>query len=358
MPSFKHILRSPFLYALASPILLSLAETPFDVGILRWVALVPLLILIDSPTQKRKRLFFIWLSFLLYITGQYSLVWSTLPFEWLRFESVWYARIALGFFFLLYPSLIALSALLFYYAHKKIYLFPILFIIVEYLRSIFFSALTLGAPSSVADNLSYGLLAYSVHGSEALLRLAPLLGIYGFSFFIATINTCIYALFKNKPFARTTIAAGTLLCIFFVGIEFFAFPTREKITGKIVPVISIERVVPARFTQIESYPLERALLYESRVREALREHPETELIILPENSQFIPSLARERDTSEEDVITDLLGKDTERMLVYGDYDYEEKQSRISFVSNLNPKTSHTSRGGSQNVSEAPHGSRK
>ena len=95
--------------------------------------------------------------------------------------------------------------------------------------------------------------------------------------------------------------------------------------------------MPARFTQIESYPLERALLYESRVREALREPPETELIILPENSQFIPSLARERDTSEEDVITDLLGKDTERMLVYGDYDYEEKQSRISFVSNLNPK---------------------
>jgi apolipoprotein N-acyltransferase len=165
---------SDLLLSLLGGTLLILSFPNFDLGILAWVALVPLLLAIDGKTPVEAYLltcfagvaFVLGMSYWIWIVPTFKLFAGVLAgFYIAQHLAVW----GLGVAFICRRTSLPLALVA-----------PCVWVAVEYLRS-HVSFLS----------LPWLLLGQSQHSSLALVQLSSLTGVYGLSFLIVLVNTAI-----------------------------------------------------------------------------------------------------------------------------------------------------------------------
>ena len=322
---------------ISSTFLLTVTQAPYQVTFLRWVALIPfLLVFVDPSFTPKKKIFLAWLLGFLFLLFQYVIFWDLLPLDWIGITNSFVGILVTFFLWVIFSLTLSLPFLLFYIARFSIYSFPLLWVLQEYVRSWFYSLVTLGDASVLGDHFSYGFLGYSAHTSPLLLTLAPYIGVYGLSFVITVINVCLLFLARKIFVRREYVWYGILvgLIIFFCFIEIFSF--REDppgVTDRVINVVALQGNNPFLFGYTEEYYLKIAHQYKDAIHEAISKYPETDLVIVPESSLLIETLAREAKKDLKGITEELLGKDRYRMIIYGNYDEENNRSVISIISN-------------------------
>ncbi len=254
--------------AVSSGSLYFLAFPPFHLYPLAWVALVPLLWALHERRPRQ--------AFLLgYLAG--ALAFAELFLWMLRFGIVpWIALWgSLAVFFGIF------SALFTWLGHRRstfwrLWLIPILWTAVEYLRSIG----PLGFP--------WGLLGLSQTSFPPALQVASFAGVYGVSFLIALINSVVFFLcaflWEGGPL-RQVASLVPPVAVIFLALS-FGFVTLERNPTQslpsMVPVAALQpNVPPLRKGDIQFVPEAMGLL-DQLTREAARRG--ASLIVFPESA--------------------------------------------------------------------------
>ncbi len=207
-----------FLLPILSGALLILANPPYDLGFLIWIALIPLFWFIFlKQISLKKALIGGFFAGVLFFGKLFSWFFATAPFEWLGITIkkdialvfcliiiIWVAQtIFLGLFFGIFSwitkKMAVLSATNFSprSAGRCLIIIPCLWIVFEYLRAWGFGIFWLGKETLFGPHWTFGNLAYALHGNSYLIQLADITGIYGISFLIVLVNVIFFFLIKQ-----------------------------------------------------------------------------------------------------------------------------------------------------------------
>ncbi len=328
-------IRKSLFFVLLSVTLLSLSLPPFDVGFLRYFALVPLLFCIaktENDVSRIRRGLWLWLFAFLFLLWQYADILYLHPLDWTGIDNQ-YASIftAAGLWFILAFCLsLAAFPLILPLSHRFFFLFPVLFVLWEYLRSFLYSIIVLGPDSLMADLWPFGFLGMSAHTSGGLLFFAPFVGIYGFSLFIALINLIVFYLLFGKPPLQKKMRMGVLafLIAFLGAVEWMPFPEPPPAdSGKSLRIIALNENNPVRFRYTNEYFLQTLPRRLDVLEEALSKHPDTQIVLFSENSQFLKTLETRASFTPEEIAGLLFEKQSApRLIIDGDYDREKHMS--------------------------------
>jgi apolipoprotein N-acyltransferase len=273
----------------------------------------------------------------LFLLWQYLWFWDLLPLDWVGIDSIFIAVVFVFVIWLLFSTIMALPFLLFYFLRFSIYLLPFIWVLTEYLRSWLYSILVLGPSSEIGDYFSYGFLGYSSHTSPLLLSLTPLLGVYGLSFIIALANLVLFLLItkwliSTKKY-RYLLFSVIFIILILVEIIPFHFVSEKDIESSTVNVVAIQGNNPVVLGYSSEYFMDIAGIYLASLGVALSEYPNTDIIVLPESSQFLRTISLVSGNDIKSLAGEILGSDRYRIIIYGDYDYERNLSIVSAVSN-------------------------
>ncbi|MCD5390640.1 apolipoprotein N-acyltransferase [candidate division NPL-UPA2 bacterium] len=306
-----------------SGVLLVLCFPKFDLEILAWVALVPLLLAIRDKGGKE--------AFILsYLSGA---IFFTGLLYWIATVTVYSKLVPLGLLILI--SYLALYFGLFglllsiqnqesriknqesrkghcFHSLRSLLVAPSLWVSLEFIRSHLFS----GFP--------WGLIGYSQHLNLPLIQICSLTGVYGVSFLIVLVNVaimeCLSAIsggklpgrftrfredslnrFRNLSLKGLIIGCHLLVAFFLLGGSLFYGKRvlREEMKGKSLKVAIVQGNIP----QEEKWDYERLedilAVYSKLTREASKEAPhlivwpETALPgYLPEDRQLLDKISR------------------------------------------------------------------
>lgn len=197
--------------AILSGLLLGLSFPPLKLGFLVYIALVPLLILVNRVKSYLQLLRFSYLSLLIFhIISLYWIGgWSSKTDPFMMIGSV--ALI------LVHPIFYWIPIVFYYFIRKHLgnktayFAFPFLWNSLEYLRSIdetAFPWLTLG------NTQSYYL---------PLIQVTSIIGVYGLSFLIVLINVLFYIAYKNFRYESFRFTLNKLSIIVIILISLFIY---------------------------------------------------------------------------------------------------------------------------------------
>jgi len=261
-------------FHLAAPLLagiiIILAFPPFEQGYLAWFALLPLLwaCMLATPTNAFKAGFLFGLPFTLYVN--YYLGFVLYPYLSTALATL--AMILLVLYISLFYGIFGFAANLAARQGRVWFTalaLPSLWLIVEYLRSLTF----------LAYNVGY--LGYTQWGYPSILNIASVFGYWGLPFVIVFFQTMIILFFLQKLRGRSLCGlSAVFVLILGLGLGLPAFQEVESkdeplhaalIQGNIQP----EQIVDRDRESILDY-------YLDLTRHALKEAPETELVVWPE----------------------------------------------------------------------------
>ncbi|MDH4228208.1 MAG: apolipoprotein N-acyltransferase [Nitrospirota bacterium] len=175
----------PLLLSLASGVLLGAAAPGVGPGLFAWFALVPLLLAVNGETSLRRTFLLGWgagtVAFLVSMGWVVQVMRTFGGLPWLLAAA---AALLLAAYLGLYLGAFALGVRL---VERRtpvpVALFaPLWWVALEYLRT------------SLLTGLPWNLLGLSAYGQIRTIQLADFGGIYAVSWFLATINLCLYAL--------------------------------------------------------------------------------------------------------------------------------------------------------------------
>lgn len=255
--------------------LLILIFPKFDLELVAWVALVPLLLSI-SMTDDRKTAFhsgFI-AGFIYFLGTTYWVVnsiyyYGHLPF----FLSV---MILLGMVVTL-SLYIGLFSFLYHFIFKNIPLpssliAPLLWTSIEFVRTYLLS----GFPWSS--------LGYSQYRSLPVIQIADVTGIYGISFLIVAVNGAIVDFFMFRKTKRMSLLLGPVLSIILLvvtlGYGFLAL--KESDAGKVIKISLVQGNIEQDMKWNQKYQREVFNAYLRLTRDSLSHNPD--IVIWPEAS--------------------------------------------------------------------------
>jgi apolipoprotein N-acyltransferase len=361
-----------------SAVLLSLAGPSLGFWPALPVALVPLFyFLSDSSFSVSKKIKATYLFGFLFLLWQYQFFWHLLPLDWIGLTNTTSSVFLVIFFWIFLsavnaiPSVILVIPFIKPSAHQRtkslgvreqwssvrdsapreilwylrLYrkirglargatlsskLSPLLFILLwpvsELARSFVYALLVLGNGAGVGDHFHFGFLAYAFSASNFFKSLAPWLGVFGLSL-IPSLGAVfiLYALRSSYPFRKTAF-----VFIFFCALYLFpSLPFNEE--GKRdVSVLAIQADNPVLFGYTDDYFKGVVVDYEKKIIDGLLAYPETDIILLPENTYFLTGLAERDGVFIETAAKKILGTKKERLLIYGDYN-KETRSAISVL---------------------------
>ncbi|MBW1679493.1 MAG: apolipoprotein N-acyltransferase, partial [Deltaproteobacteria bacterium] len=286
-PDNKMTLREVFL-ASVSGIILTLTFPKFNLSLLAWVALIPLLIAMeDKPSRKA--------FFLGWITG---IVHFTSLLHWVTISMTQYGNlpvvisilllVLLSLYLGLYVSIFGgiLSFFRSRYLDDPVVIAPAIWILLEYLRTYLLS----GFP--------WGLLGYSQYQNLSLIQISDLTGVYGVSFIIVLVNASIYLIIKWArsrsgpfPFQYTLSAIIILLVVLVYGN--FRMDTIQN-SNRNSPQLRVA-LIQGNIDQEQKWETaffnETLLIYQKLTLAAAQDH--SDLIVWPETAApcyFMPEL--------------------------------------------------------------------
>jgi apolipoprotein N-acyltransferase len=344
------------LYLIVSAaVLLFLSLPPFSFWPLAFLALAPFIFFLSQNGFSRKAFLGSYFFGFIFLLLQYSFVFNILPLDWVGITS---GTIGVGlalFFWLSLSAVLAFSFIFFPFifypvrdclvlhkfsngVHSRIravspylpyFLFPLFWPASEMLRSFLYSILTLGPGSTVGNHFAFGYLSYTAVDSPFLLFLSPYLGFYGLSFVFAFSASAIVLFWKKFPDQKYIS-----LFIFLFFLLLYVVPIGAKnFASQKVNILSIQANNPVVFGYDEAYFKKAAKTFTQSITDGLALNPNTDIVLLSENSGFFNAYAKAQNLSPEEAIKKLLGRDKKRFLVYGAYDEALVRETTRVISN-------------------------
>ena len=319
--------RRTVLLSIISGLLLTASFPPFDLSLLAWVGLVPLLISLKGQDERTGfylgaiagLAFFIgtvfWVTNSVHFYGNIPLLPASL------------ITLLLCAYLALYPALFGAiivcggkkcPALLFLMA-------PAAWTALELARAYVFS----GFP--------WALLGYSQYRILPMIQIANITGVYGVTFLIVLVNTAIAEFLMDRKKYRGLIAAGLLLFLT-LGYGFIQLREPQGTEGMRVSLIQGNIEQDRKWDPL--YQADVIAAYKRLTREALMRNPE--LIIWPETA--VPFFFGGDRPGDRALTQDLRAfvKHNKVPLLFGSPTFEVKPGRVVHLRNsaffLDPKT--------------------
>ncbi len=179
-----------------------------------------------------------------------------------------------------------------------------LFVLLEYARSYGFGLLWAGSGTLFGPHWTMGNLAYALAGNSLVLQLAAYVGIYGISFIVVLVNFLLFSILNgsktrllnnpsydglfNKGIKGMAIAAIIVLALAFAPVFFkpAGRDTSKKLNFAIIQTNQPTKISPTPKETLDAFKEQLDLL--NRIA---KEHPESQLIIFPETSDFFKNLS-------------------------------------------------------------------
>jgi apolipoprotein N-acyltransferase len=207
-----NITKGTLILSFASGILLFLCFPKYGLGIIAWVALVPLLFALKNVSSLRNGLILGFITGIVSYTGiLYWIVYVIVNYGYLPYYAGIFVMLLLAAYLSIYIALFAAGIV--YFAGKGIHeivIAPVLWTCLEYGKSYLFT----GFPW---ENLAYSQYLYT-----ALIQVVDITGTYGLSFIIVLVNVIIFDIFSEKfkgtrPVAEMALCCTVMLIIFSYG---------------------------------------------------------------------------------------------------------------------------------------------
>lgn len=265
--------------SIASGILLTLIFPAFNLSILAWVALVPLLVAIEKKSFL-KALFLGWITGAAHFMG--LLHWVIVAMTYygeLSMLSSSLLLLLLALYLGLYVGIF--GALLGYFRSRYLddaaVIAPVVWALLEYLRTYLLS----GFP--------WCLLGYSQYRNLLVIQMSDMTGIYGVSFIIIVVNVSLYLIskwvmneFDSFPVRYTLFTIGMVAVVIFYGD--FRKNTIESLDAKSPPlrITLVQGNIDQNQKWESAYLNETLLIYKELTMKAAQDPPA--LIVWPETA--------------------------------------------------------------------------
>ncbi len=310
--------RRSLLLAVVSGLLLTASFPPFDMYLLAWVGLVPLLLSLKGQDEKTGfylgavtgLAFFIgtvfWVTNSIHFYGGIPLLPASL------------ITLLLCAYLALYPALFAAIIVC---GRRKC---PALLFI---LAPAVWTALEL-ARTYVFTGFPWALLGYSQYRVLPVIQIANITGVYGVSFLIMLVNTAIADFLMDRKKYGGLITAGLLLSLT-LGYGFVQLREPQGADGVRVSLIQGNIEQDKKWDPL--YQADVIAAYKRLTREALTHHPD--LIIWPETA--VPFFFGGDRPSDKALTQDLRAfvKNNRVPLLFGSPTFEVKPGRIVHLRN-------------------------
>lgn len=287
-----------FFPAMLSGVLLYCTYFPLNLGFLAWIALVPLLGLVDANARPRRIYFAVFLG---------GLYWFVPVLQWIRVAhpAMYGSWMALSVYCSLFLVLTMYVVRRLVRAGMPLWLAaPVGFVAIEYLRTHFpvgFEWLDL-VGARTATGFGWYLLGQTQHDWLALLQTADLAGMYGITFIVVMVNAVLYSMLRRyaplrewlkapAPTATLSPKVGLLTGAILFGMvgygivrlqhdEFTAGPNVALLQGNLPQDLKIQRgqEMAEHFAKLAS----------EAVRPKDPNTPKPDLVIWPETSYVDP----------------------------------------------------------------------
>jgi apolipoprotein N-acyltransferase len=320
----SHISTKKILYSILSGVMLTASFPPLNWDWIVWFALVPLLkVLEKEPPSAVFRLGFIaglahyltliyWIFHVLGTYGGLNIIVS--------------AGILLLFclYLSLYP---AIFAVLFRYMGKTrlpILMAASIWVSLELIRAKFLT----GFP--------WGLLGYSQHGNAVLIQIVDIIGVYGLSFIILSVNTLIYLLLFNSDFGSKWKSFGleaSVLIIFIaiiIGYGKYRLSEYETEASEMRPlrVAIVQGNIDLSIKWDPVYQKETMNKYHRLTRVSYGFNPE--LILWPETA--VPFFFQEGSELSKEVIR--ISRESGAYLIFGSPAYKRNKTDVDYYNRI------------------------
>ena len=182
---------------------------------------------------------------------------------------------------------------------------PAIFVLLEYARAYGFGLLWVGSGTFFGPHWTLGNLAYALAGNSLALKLSSYIGVYGVSFVVVLVNALLFSVFNggktssktkllNNPsydglFNRRVVVVIIVVLALAFAPKFFK-PVSQDISKK----INFALIQTNQPTKISPTPKETLDAFKEQLdllNRVAKEHPESQLIIFPEASDFFKNLS-------------------------------------------------------------------
>lgn len=319
--------------------LLNLSQEPYSVGIFRWIAFIPLFyILFSDKLNLKRKIFFSWLSVFLFVLFNGTAILDIHPLYWIGINNYFVSLLLVFSLLIFYALILSLPSALFPVFLKYLpgYLFPLIWVLQEYSRSFLFSLISLGESSSLGSFFTLGFIGYGISSNNFLLNMIPL-NVYLWGIIIVFVNYFLF-ISINKIKNRKRIILFSIFALIIL-TEFL--PSIEPVQEIGINVGSIQAENKIQFYYSSKYFEDTSTIFTNKINALLEEHPETDLIVLPESSNFIEKATRTLNIPKDEFISNLLGNDSYRVVFYGNYNTTTKKSLMSAFSNNKEENLHS-----------------
>jgi apolipoprotein N-acyltransferase len=292
-----------YLLVILSGLLLALAFCNFGLEWLVWVALIPLLIVVEKENNIKR---------LMLEAALGGLVFFSITLYWIYYVTIAGLILLTGYlllYFILFAFLVRLlSKAGIVKTFNQLFIIPSCWVILEYLRSFLFTG------------FGWASLGYSQYQNLNLIQIASFTGVYGVSFLIVLVNTALKELilqirkilFFDKRYLKkaSTLILITLVCLLAVFIYGDIKLSQSQKEGKTLTI----SVIQGNILQHQKWePFYRDLILEKHIRlTQMASFDEPDIIIWPETS--LPGYLEEKDLFET---ISQLAEDTNRPLLIG-----------------------------------------
>ncbi len=176
------------------------------------------------------------------------------------------------------------------------------FVLLEYARSYGFGLLWAGSGTLFGPHWTLGNLAYALAGNNLVLKFSSYIGIYGIVFLIILVNLLFFKILARKNLCNAglpasfcnckTMQAGIVVLIILLlslGPKLLTqkmSPSSKEINFAIIQTNQPTKISPAPKETLDAFKEQLDLL--NRIA---KEHPESQLIVFPEASDFFKNLS-------------------------------------------------------------------
>ncbi len=248
-----------------SALLLILSFPPADLGILAWVAFLPLFFALDNSSFKETFIH----------SGCCGFVFFFGLLHWIR-HVTWAGTIALVLYLSLYFVLFGMGVRRF--KNRGPLLLPFLWVALEFLRG------------SLFTGFGWGLLGYSQWKVLDLIQIAELTGPYGVSFLVMFGNVTLYQILRKGVRRKELLFSIVLFCLLLGSSFGYALFYPPSSSSTFFRASVVQGNIPQDLkwdTSLQDLILKK---YEALTRTVALNHPETDAIFWPETAVpgFLP----------------------------------------------------------------------
>jgi apolipoprotein N-acyltransferase len=284
--------------AVASGLALGLAFPKFDLNLLAWVALVPLLYAIEAQRWRAVFGYSMLQGMVFYVL---SLYWAVIPLHTFADAPMWAAvgpMLLLAAVEALFSAATMVGAT---FATRRLRIpivltLPIIWTAIEWLRSFF----PIGFP--------WNFVGYAAYRDLGLIQFAEFTGVYGVSALIVLFNAVVYTVIAGPPSAnRLKVRSLSVLTALMIAAGVFSALRRQQIEHQhydgSLKIAMVQGDIPQSIKWDPNFRPSSFQVYVDQTLHAAKEHPDlivwpeaaAAFYVQPDDRYYLPQLASDAE---------------------------------------------------------------